>query len=317
MKSRLQRHRLLLSLCLSLSLFVFTSCKDEYIGPDSPNSCDAILEGWEITADSFPSMQLQRDIYFLDENVGYAVGNAATITKTIDGGRSWQRLHFRYLNGYNDDAITDVIFNTVWFVNESVGYVGGERESDFHHQEYSDAVLLKTTDGGLTWTKIYVPETKEIYDLTFFDELTGIGIFKLTNPGSNYAFQIRRTIDGGITWSGDVLLLSRLYHFKFYHSPSKVMCINDDGSEHPILWSTTDKGLTWQSVTLPETHYADLYIIDDQDIIGSFAHQGFERSLYKSADGGFTWEEFETPFVAKEMMHFLESAGRFCSQWHL
>jgi photosystem II stability/assembly factor-like uncharacterized protein len=119
-------------------------------------------------------------VYFTDSNTGYAVGNKGNIIKTSDGGNTWIKL-------VNE---TDNVFRTISFINENVGFVGGGTTSDgygiclktenkgetwtsistpsrhitsFYFQDnyngyatsYDNSLnglLLKTVDGGLSWT---------------------------------------------------------------------------------------------------------------------------------------------------------------------
>ena len=53
--------------------------------------------------------------------------------------------------------------------------------------------ILRTSDGGETWTRIPVPG---FYRITFFDANTGLGIQSV----SDSEFAIHRTVDGGSTW---------------------------------------------------------------------------------------------------------------------
>ena len=71
-------------------------------------------------------------IYFINNNIGWAVGDNGKIVKTIDGGVTWvPQLSF-----------TNMILSSVYFLNENVRWIVGESGS-----------ILKTTNGGVTFVE--------------------------------------------------------------------------------------------------------------------------------------------------------------------
>ncbi len=69
-------------------------------------------------------------LYFLNESIGFFVGNSGLMYKTIDGGLNWEKLTPPYL-----------YFKDVKFRNEKFGYIV---------DDYGQVYL--TMDGGLSWT---------------------------------------------------------------------------------------------------------------------------------------------------------------------
>ena len=86
---------------------------------------------WELLIPSGTSNQMV-SLYFTDELNGWSVGKYGTITKTMDGGITWEIIEIEYLTDLTD----------VYFPTESIGYIVGE-----------DGLILKTSDGGDKWTK--------------------------------------------------------------------------------------------------------------------------------------------------------------------
>jgi photosystem II stability/assembly factor-like uncharacterized protein len=71
------------------------------------------------------------DCWFTDTISGYAIGNAGTIIKTIDGGDNWTTI----------TSPSTVNLNAMAFTNDnSVGYIAG-----------NSGKVFKTTDSGATW----------------------------------------------------------------------------------------------------------------------------------------------------------------------
>lgn len=85
------------------------------------------------------------DVDFINANEGWVVGRAGAILHTSDGGSNWEV----------QISNTSVDLQAVSFLGSQIGYTVGSR------------TILKTTDGGLTWT----PETTGIspYGPTVYD----------------------------------------------------------------------------------------------------------------------------------------------------
>ncbi|MBK6961005.1 MAG: hypothetical protein IPN63_09500 [Gammaproteobacteria bacterium] len=107
-----------------------------------------------------------------------AVGAHGNIVYSDDGGSHWQQA---------DRVPTQVLLTSVYFVDDRRGWAAGH-----------DSLILRTTDGGLTWETVYenrIPDgdvPKPILGLYFSDPLHGIavGAFSL----------LLITADGGTHW---------------------------------------------------------------------------------------------------------------------
>lgn len=80
------------------------------------------------------------DIVFVDRDFGWAVGQHGAILHTTDGGAHWHRQH----SGTNADL------EGVSFVDRQNGWAVGGTTRPYLHT--SQATLLRTTDGGQTWS---------------------------------------------------------------------------------------------------------------------------------------------------------------------
>jgi len=77
------------------------------------------------------------DIDFVNESVGYVVGEQGSILKTEDAGLTWQ-----YLRKANVLAQKRYRFTAVYFLDELTGLISGEK-----------GTLWQTNDGGGSWQK--------------------------------------------------------------------------------------------------------------------------------------------------------------------
>ncbi len=112
-------------------------------------------------------------VYFADSLNGCAVGVAATVLRTEDGGISWELIPNVPANA----------LRSVTFPNARTGFAVGLSGS-----------VVKTTDYGSTWVD-QSPAQIQLYGACFFDTLTGIAVGGDLDYGA-----IIRTTDGGLTW---------------------------------------------------------------------------------------------------------------------
>jgi photosystem II stability/assembly factor-like uncharacterized protein len=139
-------------------------------------------------------------VSFADGNTGTAVGGGWTdavggwhiILRTTDGGATWTNQ-----NGPYDDILRSVVF-TDSNTGTAVGGVIGSGDIP-----YSSYLILRTTDGGTTWTtQKKVTRAGNGFNCVFFtDANTGTAVGHL-GYCSNWSGldNILRTTDGGLTW---------------------------------------------------------------------------------------------------------------------
>ncbi len=253
-------------------------------------ACQQVLDKWEITVSALPNVQKQRDVFFVNEEVGFTVGNAGTILKTTNGGKDWFFLEKYYDLTTNDivqGALTKATLLTVFFVDEQVGFVGGDGENIPLSGDNIDAVFLKTTDGGDSWSKQYLAGIHEVKDLHFFDKQNGIGMF-LTPDENNYTtYKLYSSHDGGSTWEPVLMpnLTVRSSRFDVSDNCLGVWVVED--YFYSKYLRTTDQGLTWQEVQAPGD---DCNSLSFRTALEGYAN--CDGKSFKTNDGGNTWEEY-------------------------
>jgi photosystem II stability/assembly factor-like uncharacterized protein len=94
-----------------------------------------------------------REFCFLSEEYGFAVGGKA-ILRTANGGTTWENVTPK------DDRIKDL--RSVYFIDGSNGWVAGRGADEQVGSTFiKHSILLRTKDGGATWTIMDFP-----YDVT-------------------------------------------------------------------------------------------------------------------------------------------------------
>ncbi len=238
-----------------------------------------------------------RDIFFLNENLGWCVAfdnGGSFVGKTTNGGKSWK---------ISVNALTKPW--SVFFVNENYGWISCDGGG-----------MAKTTDGGTTWTTMTVNSYGDhMYDVFFVDTLYGWTV------GSNY---FHRTTDGGATWTqtlggaansggNSIWFLDRNRGMKDsyqnnYTSDGGVTWSNMPGytlqqskfifATDKIGWAvqntdiakTTDGGLTWTAKYLTNV-FLRAVACTDTSVLWAAGNGGL---LYKSTDGGTAWTKISS-----------------------
>lgn len=198
------------------------------------------------------------DIHFPSADTGYATGYLGDIVKTVDAGESWELLPhgpFQYLH-------------SVSFTDNNRGFVT------------ADSSVYLTTDGGLTWNRIFSSHyCMHLTDIIFVDQYTGFVIGE-SNGG------IYRTDHGGFTWN-------LIYEFS-YESPRSIYFLDKDTGFVALSSSvmrTTDGGQNWSITEIEnECIFLDMYFVNSQTGFITGSCNG--SKIYKTTDGGITWTPY-------------------------
>jgi len=301
-KTGMKKFTLLLTM-IALALTPF-SCKKEPLVLGRP--CSDPLEGWEISSVEYPDVQRQNDLFFPTNETGFSVGNAGTIMKTSNGGLDWEVLEQYYAaaEGTNQNALTKARLLTTYFVDELVGYAGGEGEKSYFDNTNTNAVFLKTIDGGNTWNKQYLDNIIEIKDLFFFDQENGLAYCSGLNSDNNRILQWFATVDGGENWEEMVLPVSKIKSYQFISSPAHLRILASDHADNPVLLTTNDNGINWQTQNVPDSDCNRIYFIADQAGFSTFGLLFSSETAYKTTNGGDSWEAVDFPMNESSLIHF-------------
>jgi len=133
------------------------------------------------------------------------------------------------------------------------------------------SALLHTDDGGITWEQIPLPFAGG--ELFFLDPLNGYLLSSLgAGLGSHY-LALYATQDAGHTWS-----------LRFTHEPGESKSLPESGSKSGIVFRDVDNAWVGGSVPMEDFIY-----------------------LYRSVDGGTSWNRVEIPLPTEANRTFLET----------
>jgi photosystem II stability/assembly factor-like uncharacterized protein len=224
-----------------------------------------------------------REIKFLDELNGYAVGGSTTYSdflKTSDGGQTWNKLPFN--GGYR-------IYSQNW-INKDTGYVGLRGLTG----------IYKTTDAGLNFTQLNpnVGGTTNIwYSIEFANKDTGYAC----NSGG---FLVKTT-DGGTTWTAlpDGHGTNPIYDIHLFDAQNFIT-VGSSGNIH----KTTNGGANFSSISLTTTTtlYGSHFIAPDTGFV-----LGVQGRIFKTTNGGLIWYETNSGLsTTTEMYNITFSSSR-------
>jgi len=97
-----------------------------------------------------------KSIHFIDQDMGWVSGTDGFIAKSTDAGDTWTELQ---------TGLAQEDLNKIFFINSMVGWAVGD-EDDI-------GIIIKTTDGGTSWSTVNIPPTMELNGLYFINENIG------------------------------------------------------------------------------------------------------------------------------------------------
>ena len=161
-----------ISITFLLAATVIISCSKEPAGKEDKTTFNTTgkdslnINGWEVSKSSYDFSINSRDTYFINPDIGFVVGYNGDIYKTTDSGKTWVK----------KNSGTTLHLLSIFFLNESIGFVSSQAMNCLDADCNKGSVLLKTTNGGESWTKYFFPDYYRILSLKFFNELNGIAI---------------------------------------------------------------------------------------------------------------------------------------------
>lgn len=218
---------------------------------------------WEEKYDP-PNNDWLYSIFFIDNNIGFSVGDNGNIVKSTDAGESWFNV--------SGNITINTLYSTC-FTNESNAWAVGV-----------NGTMLKTTDKGITWSDETIYTWFDLRSVFFIDELNG---------WAGGEGNILKTTDAGETWQGQPFTgwLNNLYFLDVN---------NGWASNFSYNWAhmnfTSDGGISWVVLNSGNNFHTirDIHFRSLQEGIISTYHQDaifqiFYGRIYKTIDGGNNW----------------------------
>lgn len=196
--------------------------------------------------------------------------------------------------------------SSVYFIDATTGYMVGEL-----------GTIVKTTDGGITWTSLISGTTKWINTVFFVNSNTGFvagsggTILKTSNGGISWTllnsgtsnelktihffdentgyvageFDLLKTVNGGNTWekvSGGMKSMCFITKDKIFE------LVPDEFDLYEYVMKTINGGSTWvQIASSSGYHINGIFFID----AATGYHVGDNGRIFKTTNGGMSWTQ--------------------------
>jgi len=226
------------------------------------------------------------DVFFLPSNpqYGWICGFESRVLRTTNGGKSWEGIQ----SIREDTTISNNIqLESIHFVNEKIGFSSGSVPGG------NRSFLLKSLDGGVTWSSITPPGATNLWGTYFVDENIGF----VVGGGCIDSQIFWKTTDGGVDWKF-------VRYFELESKLSDVIVYPDGtgfGAGSGALWFTLDTGNTWGILSRTGnfdwheeiTHKGQTHFLPYSggcDGTNDITYGGVAYTI----DGGQTWKRYST-----------------------
>jgi photosystem II stability/assembly factor-like uncharacterized protein len=247
-------------------------------------------------------------IKFIDDDTGYAVGDAGTIIRTTNAGADWnievsgtlENLNAVHLTGQaNGIAVGNngLVLKTTDGVNWSPR-ISGTTESlhavhftgpDTGYAVGNNGTIIKTMNGGEQWAPLASGTSINLFCLWFIDNING---FVAGDEG-----MLLKTSDGGHTWEEqNPIDWGTFYSVFFTDSSTGYLAGGYSGADwdYEIIYKTSDGGLTWTIQHSDIGNYLLSVCFINQDT--GFAAGGlYHGTLLRTINGGADWIHLNIP----------------------
>jgi photosystem II stability/assembly factor-like uncharacterized protein len=265
-----------------------------------------------------------RAVHFVDSMTGWAAGDAGAVYRTTDGGRDWKPLPTGSAADINFIYFID--WNRGWMLGKSGGKTGDEAEGE--------NILFITTNGGRSWTYRSLPNVTSLY-FTDAKTGWAVGrnstLLKTTDGGMEWSKVkgIERAVGPPIESSNYNLGFTDIHFTDAQHGWLIGNFYGRGRSQICGVFATSDGGATWRRIPvliqsknnsgrltpglLHSAHFTDA----NTGSIAGEMYDGEARFFFAlhTRDGGRTWSLFRIPSRATHSSQFLDPARGWTSSF--
>jgi len=291
-----------------------------------------------------------RGVSAVTERVAWASGSGGTILRTSDGGATWNRLtipgaetlDFRDIDAVSDDVAfvlsigsgaSSRIYKTIdagrtWalqFTNtdpkaffDAMAFWNPNRGIAFSDSVDGQLVILRTTDGGKTWTRVPAAGLPPALDNEGAFAASGTNVAVM---GRDHAWigtstsRVLRSSDGGLTWAAAATPLATgssagIFSIAFRDTEHGIVVGGDYRKESEAIDNaaiTSDGGRTWTALKGLTGFRSVVTYLPSSSTVIALGPQGADLSF----DDGKTWK----PLTGAPGLHTFSAARRGRAAW--
>jgi photosystem II stability/assembly factor-like uncharacterized protein len=234
---------------------------------------------------------------------------AFNVKKSVDGGKTWKNIitipekqkddtyNLSSYSNYNKviSSLSLLFFNNDAYIDPSnISYVVSYIIVDGSYDMKTQNIISSSHDAGDTWEVISANLPSNVYQaqLWFNSQNTNI-IYANSSTISNNTIALK-SIDHGVTWQN---ILPKMRFLGISPADPNTLYATTDNPSY-FLMRSKDAGETWEKLAFPDTTAtitAFLFSPVNAREIYVSTHGEYDTSgVYKSSDGGDTWEILKT-----------------------
>lgn len=219
----------------------------------------------------------------INPNTVILFGARSVVLRTIDGGVNWAV-------SYADPLYRNI--ESSCFLTPTTGYACGD-----------DGLIVKTTDGGSSFTVLTSGTTEDLNDIDFIDADSGYAVGTVGT--------VLKTTNGGLTWTAITTPVTVTINTVEVVSANNVYFGAATTSAPQLVSRSTDYGVTWTNATPTGAtkNITDIFFLDANH--GWCTSQDVGKVFY-TTDGGTTWSNgVSASLVVPNYVHFVDAGTGF------
>ena len=246
------------------------------------------------------------DVYFINANTGWIVGDTTAVFKSTNGGLNWMKQNINYIG--------DTELFSIKFINANTGFAAGGHHSGYYDFYY--AYIFKTTNGGINWFTLYnnqgggswlINSILPLNESTIYITGEGIfgmwattgGVYKSTNGGLNFSLSFKRGQSNSVYFINSQTGWASAYY------------ATDYGVKNEFIYKTTNAGANWVEQYIDTTEDAmvirKIQFVNENSGYAISGTPNDRTRFYKTTNGGNHWDttnygnrKYETLFFIDE-----------------
>ncbi len=274
-------------------------------------------DNWKVVKHVVEIDKNLRAVHFVDAMTGWAAGDSGAVYATTDGGRGWKPL----------SSGSDADLNLIYFIDRNRGWMLGKSGAKTGDEDEGENILFITTDGGRTWERKPLPNVTSLH-FTDAKTGWAVGknftLLKTTDGGLEWSKVggVEKLIGARADSSNYSFGFSDVYFTDAKHGWLIGNYYGRARGDIGGVFTTSDGGATWKRVPLAiqtrnnsglftpgallSAHFTDA---NTGSITGEM-YDGERRYFFAlhTRDGGRTWSLFRIPSRATHNSQFLDPA---------